>query len=212
MKILLIGDVHGHDKPLEKILIKETADKIIQTGDLAGGKIHYLSNPRGLDRCIDLLKEANAQVIRGNHDFWMINLKLISKKAKKYLSNLPQKIILEDFPEILFQHTMPSGEKQSLPTRKKFLNEMNIMKIKYPQYNVIFHGHSHISSITSEKNNELEYKVNPKFDENYFLSNKIKYIVDIGIIFDYTPGRILNSPRYAIYDTNKTELTFKKIN
>jgi putative phosphoesterase len=211
MKILIIGDTHGYHKPIEKILNNETADKIIHTGDLAGGKLNYLTNPKGLDKCIDLLKEANAQVIRGNHDSWMINSSLISKKSKEYLMNLPKQIILENFPEILFQHTMPSGEKQSLPTRKKYFNEMKIMIDKYSNYNIIFHGHSHISSITSQKNNEFYYKINPNIDEKYSLSNSIKSIIDVGIIFDYTPGRLFNSPRYALYDTEKKEVIFKKI-
>lgn len=215
MNILIMGDSHNQSKFIRKTLEKEkdSFDYLIHTGDLAGHRLNHLTNSKGLDESIELLIKNNAKIVRGNHDLCTLQRypHLISSDAKTFLSDLPNHIILEEFPYILFQHSQPSGI-QALPTKNKFEREINEMKKYYEEFEIIFHGHSHVSSITSGKkdSNEFRYIVSPKTDKTILLSKDYKHVVDVGIIFNFTPGRLFNPPRYVILDTNKREIVYKR--
>ena len=70
-RIGLIGDVHGEDIALQQALAflrgQQNLDAILCTGDLPGK-----SGSGDMARCIELLQEAHAVTIRGNHDRWIV--------------------------------------------------------------------------------------------------------------------------------------------
>lgn len=69
MRLGLIGDVHAEDVLLGlalDALRAERVDRILCTGDIVDGL-------GDVDRACVLLREANALVVRGNHDRWIRN-------------------------------------------------------------------------------------------------------------------------------------------
>jgi len=67
-RIGLIGDVHQQDDALSAALDHLAylgADCVLCTGDLADGV-------GSLERCCNLLRDAGVQVVRGNHDRWLL--------------------------------------------------------------------------------------------------------------------------------------------
>lgn len=216
MKIGLIGDTHGFDKPIDYAINKEkNIDLWIHTGDIVGGKIQYLTNPKGIDKSIKLLQEVDALAILGNHDQWALNnpSTYISEFAKEYLDSLTKEIILPELSHILFQHSMPTGEKQLFPTHNKFDMQIRALIESYPDTSILFHGHSHIASVTSKKNDNqrINFDLWPKFNKVYHLDKNSESVIDIGMAFHMTPARLLNHPRYATFDTTNNELRYKKI-
>jgi serine/threonine protein phosphatase 1 len=80
MRKLVIGDIHGGLKALEKVLEKAqltTTDKLIFLGDYVDG---WSQSPEVLDYLICLNEKYNCIFIRGNHD----ELLLSYLKTKKY--------------------------------------------------------------------------------------------------------------------------------
>jgi len=71
-RIGILGDIHAEHERLEQALgclRREGVDAVICTGDVADGE-------GCLDTCIDLLREADALTVRGNHDRWLLEDKL----------------------------------------------------------------------------------------------------------------------------------------
>lgn len=69
MRLGLIGDVHAEDELLRltiDALRAARVDRILCTGDIVDGI-------GDVDRACTLLREANALVVRGNHDRWIRN-------------------------------------------------------------------------------------------------------------------------------------------
>lgn len=68
MRIGLIGDVHAEDENLRVTLDafsrEHRVDRVLCTGDLVDGL-------GDVDRTCTMLREANALVVRGNHDRWI---------------------------------------------------------------------------------------------------------------------------------------------
>lgn len=68
MKIGIIGDIHAEDMILEIVLgflSGKKADRILCVGDIVDGT-------GDANRCFDLLREANAIIVAGNHERWLI--------------------------------------------------------------------------------------------------------------------------------------------
>lgn len=67
-RIGLIGDIHAEDETLAlalRILADAGAEQILAVGDIVDG-------PGSVDRCCELLAEAGALVVRGNHERWFL--------------------------------------------------------------------------------------------------------------------------------------------
>jgi len=98
----LIGDIHCEVVRLTRVLEhfrKVGVDTVLSVGDLADG-------PGDLGEACSLLREANAVVVAGNHDRWLLTgemrdlpdatrLESVSSEAQKYLSELPKTRVLE---------------------------------------------------------------------------------------------------------------------
>lgn len=102
MRFGLIGDVHAEDALLERTLDAlraERVDKILCTGDIVDGH-------GDVDRSCSLLREANALVVRGNHDRWIradeqrtlplaTKMTDLSVETIAYLKTLPPTLVLD---------------------------------------------------------------------------------------------------------------------
>lgn len=67
-RVGVIGDVHAEDARLERalrVLAAQQVDAILCVGDVVDG-------PGSVERCIDLLESASAEVVVGNHERWFL--------------------------------------------------------------------------------------------------------------------------------------------
>jgi putative phosphoesterase len=92
----LLGDVHAAHETLERALelfAEHDVHEILCVGDIVDGV-------GDVDRCVELLLEAEAHVVRGNHDRWMVENKLrdlpnahqqsdVSAATLEFLTELP---------------------------------------------------------------------------------------------------------------------------
>lgn len=68
MKIGVIGDIHAEDAILESamgFLCEKKAARILCVGDIIDGT-------GDANKCLDMLREANAAVVAGNHERWLL--------------------------------------------------------------------------------------------------------------------------------------------
>ena len=64
----LIGDIHAEDEYLAAALERlagEAVDRVLAVGDIVDGR-------GDVDRCVELLQHHGVQVVRGNHDRWIV--------------------------------------------------------------------------------------------------------------------------------------------
>jgi predicted phosphodiesterase len=101
-RIGLIGDVHAEHRRLDaalQFLSREGVDSICCTGDIADG-------PGCLDTCCRLLEDAEACVVAGNHDRWMLadrlrdvpdahRLAQVDDASRHYLAGLPTTLTID---------------------------------------------------------------------------------------------------------------------
>ena len=69
----VLGDVHGEDRLLEralKFIEEQGVPVVVCTGDILDDD---KSNAGRVDRCCELLSDAQVHVISGNHDRWYLN-------------------------------------------------------------------------------------------------------------------------------------------
>jgi predicted phosphodiesterase len=95
-RIGLIGDIHAEDETLAlalRVLADAGADQILAVGDIVDG-------PGSVDRCCELLAEAGALVVRGNHERWFLANTMrelpdatlatgVSEETRRFLAELP---------------------------------------------------------------------------------------------------------------------------
>jgi putative phosphoesterase len=101
-KVGVVGDVHCEDARLDSTLAffrKQKVDRVLAVGDLADGA-------GSLDRCCQLLAAADALVVAGNHDRWLLDGTMrdlpgatapeaIAEGTRTYLKGLPASSMVE---------------------------------------------------------------------------------------------------------------------
>lgn len=166
MKIAIISDIHGNMEALDAVLKdieKQNCDKIFCLGDIA------MAGPEPL-KLVKKIKEMslneNFVIIQGNTDeklgtydknfeeildknipvmanAYRADLKELSDDDKKFLSSLPEKLILkENGVKIMLCHGSPRKNDENITTDidlnllQKITNDVNA--------DVIFCGHTHV--------------------------------------------------------------------
>lgn len=101
-RLAVVGDVHGESDRLARSLEwlhGQRVDAIVCTGDIADG--------RGcINRCCELLWDANVQTVAGNHDRWILQDRVrhlpdahlheeLNDDSHAFLSHLPRQQVLE---------------------------------------------------------------------------------------------------------------------
>lgn len=99
-RIGVLGDVHTHADRVEAALATfrdADVDRVVCCGDIVDG-------PGDLDRCIELLEEANALTVAGNHERWALEgtmrdlpdaTRVLSARTRRYLEALPRTARIE---------------------------------------------------------------------------------------------------------------------
>ncbi|WP_100407267.1 metallophosphoesterase family protein [Bacillus solitudinis] len=167
MRFAFLSDIHGNATALEAVLhdiTKQKVDKIYVLGDLCF---------RGPEpkRTLDLVRNLNAKVIKGNADEWvvrgiqpgevpekaleMMNLerewtyKRLTQDDIEYLENLPSELVIEDGLDLVihaFHATPDSLFDIVLPDDTKKIEDVIMQKDDADLY---ISGHTHLPFIRS---------------------------------------------------------------
>lgn len=172
MKIGVLSDIHGNVYALEQVLIalkRYEIQKIFILGDLIG----YYHHPKLV---IELLKEFDCEVIRGNHESLLIDfcsgdenyketirkkyglghdavLEQFSLEEMDWLCNLPlvSKIHLNGL-NIILAHGSPKNNEQYIYPNTK---EDVLMDVEDKNADFIFIGHTHYPFVYSGKYSQI---------------------------------------------------------
>jgi len=153
--ILVIADIHGNLEALEAVLKEADGsfEELWVLGDIAG----YGPDP---NLCLELLREHNAIMIAGNHDFAacgklsasnfnleaskaiQIHKSILSEESKNFLRNLPEVIVRRSV-------TLAHGNPEN-PIWGYVINSASAARVlKAAQSPLTLIGHTHIPALWS---------------------------------------------------------------
>lgn len=154
-RIGLLGDVHQQDAALGQALshlARIGVDTILCTGDIADGM-------GSLERCCGLLRDAGVQVVRGNHDRWLLKgtvrdlqhafpYDALAYPEREYLKSLPAtRDVSTVAGGLLLCHAMGEDDMGGLnPWDDGYALESNseLQRIlARPRWKVVVAGHTH---------------------------------------------------------------------
>lgn len=216
MKYAILGDVHANFDALETVVehaMREGIKKFTCVGDVVG----YGPEP---SRCIALLKEIDAKVVSGNHD-WAVLEKLdvsdfnpvakesvywtqenITEIDRQFLNSLPLTYQTEDF--VITHGTLHDPERfyylQSPHDAELSFQEM----IKRNQYLCVC-GHSHVPVNFYYVDKDVHYDQEKKIT----IDPDIQTIVNVGSVGQ--PRDRNNKTGYACFDSESKQLTLFRI-
>ncbi len=215
MKIGIFSDTHANHEALTAVLgafERESVDKLVCLGDTVG----YGANP---NECCDLVREAAAFTILGNHDAAVagrmdysyyydaarqaldLHASILTPDNMKWLQSLPYEV---REGHISYCHGSP----------------VNIEEFEYifapeqaarclPEWerlaDVTFIGHSHLCKSFALANDDVHEVVAQKFE----LRPGHKYIISVGSVGQ--PRDYDNRASYTIYDSNQRVFEFKRV-
>ena len=213
MRYAILGDIHGNLEALETALDRlsgERIDRYLQVGDLVG----YGADP---GPCIALIRDLDATVVSGNHD-WAVIGKLdtsffnvyareavewtrsnLSREDTRYLESLP---LVQDIDELitLVHATLDQPELfdyiQTYYDAHRSLKAMN--------YALCFIGHSHVPMAFLLKNSIIHTDA-----EHFSLANVRKALINVGSIGQ--PRDENPKTAFAIYDSGTQEYTLHRM-
>ena len=154
-RIGVIGDVHAEDDHLQTVLDflhREGVDRIVCTGDIADGT-------GDINRCCDLLQDADVLAVRGNHDRWLLTNRVrhiddatpqsaLTAASHAYLHSLPVSVTLfSTFGPVLLCHGMLDADLRKIwpgtqrmpPERCERLDGL----VRAGDYRLVINGHMH---------------------------------------------------------------------
>ena len=177
----VIGDVHAEDVLLEnaiKFLKSQNVEKIFCVGDVVDGC-------GDAEKCCKILLQEEIQVVRGNHDRWLLEgemrdlqestqLDSLSKSSDSFLSSLPRSYEFLTINGLaLLCHGLGNNDMARLtPYDYGYSIEVNTdlqTLIKEQKYNYVFNGHTHyrmvrkFSDLTIINAGTLKREHNPVF-------------------------------------------------
>lgn len=210
MKYAIFSDIHSNIEALNCVLEKislENVDGMIFCGDIVG----YGPNP---NECVEKIRSLkNIKIVAGNHDratvglfdvnwfndnakaaiLWTINI--LTEENKKFLRDLPEKIVLENF---IVVHGSPREPISEYLTKSVDMYEN--LSFFMPQ--LCFIGHSHKQFIYSAENGIIIPS------ENETIEILSKSIINVGAVGQPRDGD--NRACFLILEDNK--IIFHRVN
>ncbi len=171
MRLALLSDIHSNLEALEqalKAIESAEVDAIYCLGDIVG----YNADPA---RCVDLVREHCAGVVRGNHDAAVANndavealppdgqeaarhnRRCLSDDQHSYLANLPLTTTVEN---CTFVHATPDA-----PTAWKRLTTYPAAQKQFEHFDtdVCFLGHTHVPAVMGDTLGVLQVRRGHRF-------------------------------------------------
>lgn len=196
MKIAFISDIHGNAKALEAVLkdIKaRNVDKIYILGDIC----YRGTEPQ---RSLDLVRELNTEVIKGNADEWVVRgvkqgevpaqaLELMNKERDWTLSQL-------DTESIDYLQSLPSELKIELEGVRIHAYHATPQSL----FDIVLPDESEKSLIESQMVQEAEIYVYAHIHKPYIRYTNGKCIINTGSVG--LPFDGLNKASYAMVELN----------
>lgn len=219
MRFLIISDIHSNLEALEAVLkdAEGQYEAVICLGDLVG----YGPDP---NECVERIKRLPClSCVAGNHDWAAIGKlgleefntdarlatlwtqKVLNPNSADYLSNLPEKIVLED--KLTVVHGSPR-----YPIWEYVLTSMVALEnFQYFDTPWCLVGHSHIPMIFAlwEENPRTCALLPLNEDQTFLLEPGFRYIINPGSVGQPRDG----DPRasYALLDLDKGVLQLKRV-
>jgi putative phosphoesterase len=154
-RIGIIGDVHAESTRLEaalRFLHAAQVERILCVGDIVDG-------PGSVDRCCELLQQAQVAVVRGNHDRWFAQGTMrdlpratqpadISEASRTFINSLPSTQAFETAAgRLLLCHGM--GDQDMLSITPDTYSQALLFKdrvhqlLRSHEFSFVINGHSH---------------------------------------------------------------------
>jgi predicted phosphodiesterase len=223
MRYGIFADVHGNLEALRAVLQDmrdNSIDRFVCLGDIVG----YGANPK---ECIAHIKELDADIVAGNHDYAVVNKtdiadfsrdavaaiewtsRILSDEEKVYLENLK---LIKEFPRFIAVHSsLNHPEKWKYVDRKEDV----LKEFGYMHKNILFIGHSHqpvvfkIQPLEQSNKGEIKgYEFVNTYDNCIKIEVRCRYIFDVGSVGQSRDGDVRAS--FAIYDDKKKEVIMKR--
>jgi len=154
-RVGIIGDVHAEAARLEAALHFLSAaqvESILCVGDIVDG-------PGSVDRCCELLHQAQVAVVRGNHDRWFVlntmrdlpqatQLDDISETSRSFIQSLPGTLSFDTVAgRLLLCHGVGDNDMQRLTPDEygyalEFKDELHAL-IRNREFAFMLGGHTH---------------------------------------------------------------------
>ncbi len=170
MRLAILSDIHSNLEALEralKAIDNADVDAVYCLGDIVG----YNADPA---RCIELVREHCAGVVRGNHDAAVVsedigalpsdgqdaarhNRRCLSDDQLAYLANLPLTTTVEN---CTFVHATPD-----VPTAWKRLTTYPAAQDQFAHFDteVCFIGHTHVPAVMADSLGVLQVRRGHRF-------------------------------------------------
>ena len=214
MRYGILSDIHANLEAYEAVisaLKEEQLDKLIIVGDIVG----YGADPK---ECISLTKSLSAGIVCGNHarsaaGFMDVNwFNDYAKKAVLWTQGVlseEEKQFLRE-PGLIFKDENIIAVHGSLDNPSDFnyimgINDAEVTFLKMDK-RLCFIGHSHRPMIFA-KGNMLNIEV--IFEQEIRLEKERQYIINIGSVGQPRDGD--NRASYAVYDTERQEVSIKRV-
>ena len=201
MRYAIFADIHGNYRALKQFFSETRGfDKYFCLGDIVHNGRSFEEN-----RCIDLVREHNAIVVRGNHESNVLDkgwnnleLKKILNHNLIYLANLPEEVI-DGKNKLIHAPSHRTGLDWEIISRT-FANLEREVEI-------CFFGHTHQPAIYCTDGRNKIKKESSDW-EKVFLRDGHQYLINPGTL-GLGQGR---NGTYLVLDENIKELQFKKLN
>ena len=175
MRILLLSDVHGNKHGLQAALdAAGRVDRIVCLGDVVG----YGAFP---NECCEILRDANAVCLSGNHDAAALGLisiewfndvatdailwtrKQLTSQNRDWLASLPAQLL---FPDEGFQAVHASLRS---PWEEYILNEeIALHSFERMEQPLCFYGHTHVADLYWTQQADVQKSPQPPIEHEQF--------------------------------------------
>lgn len=215
-RFAVMADIHANLPALEAVLA-ELEKQQINSGIILGDVVGYGPHP---DECIELLKQKNFTVVKGNHDHAVANgiftggfsatgryvaewsTARISEENKQWLDQLPPYLRHDNWLAV-----------HGSPMDKTFFNGYvyqmtfadNLDNLQQRNIDICFHGHSHVQGIFYRRKKQDDFSK----EQTQLLKEYDCCLVCPGSVGQ--PRSNIAGAEYAIYDPQSSEISLYRI-
>jgi len=213
MRYGIFSDVHSNLPALDSVLraySQERIDKYVCIGDVVG----YASQPR---ECIAKIKDLNAILVAGNHDWACVDLissryfnpialeavewtkDRLSDSEKGFLKS--QELVFSENNFILAHGSLDSPEDFNY-----LFDQLDAgVTFELMSVDICFVGHTHIPGVFVKDNNRIDYIQ----EYPLHLSPLKKYIINVGSVGQ--PRDKNPQASYCVYDSDRGIIEIKRV-
>jgi diadenosine tetraphosphatase ApaH/serine/threonine PP2A family protein phosphatase len=212
LRYLILGDIHGNLQALTQVLEAAGShgyDRVLCSGDVVG----YGANPR---ECLEVVREAGATVVAGNHDFAAVGLvdidffnadardsiqwtrERLTDEDLDYLRNLP---FVQTDDGVTICHSSPFS-----PEYFDYIQTLYDVRLAFDhlETRIGFVGHSHVPVMFMD-GDPASYFLRPELD----VPEEGGVIVNVGSVGQ--PRDLDPRACYAIYDTDQAKVYLHRV-